>query len=521
MEKRKQKGRTYKKLHRWPGLIISFLLLYFGFTGIIMNHREFFAPIDINRKFLPAEYAYKNWNNSSFKGNISIAPDSVLIFGNLGIWLTDSLFERFVPFENGLPKGSDKRKTFDILKTNNGHLYAATQFGLYVYEWEKKQWEKFDLDVSIKRFTAVECVNDTVYAINRSYLFRGKSNGNKTNFEKIELEAPIGFINEVTLFKTIWQIHSGEIFGLPGKLFVDLLGLVTIFLSITGIIYFFFPGIIVKRVKQGKQFIKMARINRWSLKWHNHIGEWTFVLLVVLYFTGMFLRPPMLIAIANSRVKPIKHSHLDQPNPWYDKLRDLLWDDQTQRFLMSTSEGMFYFNKSLNRPEPFNIQPPISVMGINVFEPYTDGAFLIGSFSGLFLWHPNSLNIYDFATGEPYAGPGDGRPVGNFKVTGMLTDHNKNRFMVDYDQGAIPLWHKATAPQMPQSIIENSNISLWNFSLEMHTGRLFNFILGSFYILIVPLTSLAGVVVVISGYLLWRKKYRRKKKKLDINKSIA
>src|SRR5690554_7903527 len=95
-----------------------------------------------------------------------------------------------------------------------------------------------------------------------------------------------------SLMKTIWQIHSGEIFGLPGQLFVDALGLVTIFLSLTGIVWFFFPDWIKRRRRAGKPRRKLMLINTWSLRWHNKVGAWTFVLLAVLYFTGIFLRPP-------------------------------------------------------------------------------------------------------------------------------------------------------------------------------------------------------------------------------------
>ncbi len=47
-----------------------------------------------------------------------------------------------------------------------------------------------------------------------------------------------------------------------------------------------------------------------------------------------------------------------------------------------------------------------------------------------------------------------------------------------------------------------SSMSLWNLSLEIHTGRFFQFLLGDFYILIVPLVGLAAIMVIISGYLL-------------------
>ena len=295
------KGWTlYKKLHKWPGLIISFILLYYAITGIFMNHRELFSGIDISRKILPENYEYLNWNNAALKGNVIISKDSILVYGNIGIWVTDPAFSRFTSFNNGFPKGSDNRKIFDVHKDKNGELYAATLFGLYAYDKTELKWKRFELQGPKERFVGIESIGDTVYAINRSYLFKGYVAGINTRFTRIELPAPEGYINKISLFSTIWQIHSGEIFGLPGKLYVDLLGIVTIFLLVTGIIYFFFPGWVKRRNKNDKPVEKIAGINRWSLQWHNKVGAWTFVLLIILFFTGMFLRPPLLIAIAKA-----------------------------------------------------------------------------------------------------------------------------------------------------------------------------------------------------------------------------
>src|SRR5690606_41325894 len=94
----------------------------------------------------------------------------------------------------------------------------------------------------------------------------------------------------------------------------------------------------------------------WSLRWHNKIGELTFVFLAIMYLTGIFLRPPFLIAIANVEVPPVKYSNLDQPNPWYDKLRDLLYDNDKDQMLVSTLDGMFTLNRDDFSLEPFENQ---------------------------------------------------------------------------------------------------------------------------------------------------------------------
>lgn len=505
-------GRIYKKLHKWPGLIIAFILLYYGITGIFMNHRELLSGIDIKRNLLPNDYVIKNWNNGALKGNLIINEDSILVYGNIGIWVTDSSFKNYRSLNRGFQEGIDNRKIFDLHKTKDGELFAATLFGLYAFDPVKKEWKSFDLNVDIKRFVGIETIDDTVYAINRSYLYKGKSKGIKTEFSRIELKAPDNYDNKISLFESMWQFHSGEIFGLPGKIFVDILGVTTIFLSVTGIIYFFFPNCIKNRKRKQKKSLTYSKINKWTLRWHNKIGAWVFILLILLYFTGMFLRPPLLIAIADAKLKPVKFTHLDQPNPWYDKLRDILLDKQKNKFLLSTSDGMFLFDRNNFKPEKFKNQPPVSVMGITSFKHFGNWSFLIGSFNGLFLWHPSDPVILNYAGGTVYKDAPSGKPIGEYKVTGTITDIDGNIFMVDYDKGVIPIRHDNTFPSMPENIVKESHMSLWNLSLEVHTGRFFKFLLSDFYILLVPLSGFTGIIVLLSGYLLWRKKYRNKQK---------
>jgi hypothetical protein len=498
----------YKKLHKWPGLIISCVLLYFAITGIIMNHRILFSGMDMNRNLLPEVYHYKNWNNAALKGNLILNSDSFLVYGNIGIWLTDSSFGQFEPWNSGFPQGIDNRKVSDVLRTENGDIYAASLFGLYIWNRETKVWSLLDTGTKHERFTGLACHGDTLYALSRSHLYKGRSRGIHTVFIKIELPAPDGYIGKVTLFQTVWQIHSGEILGLPGKLYVDLLGIITAFLSLTGIIYFFFPGWIKRRFQRNKSATKLASINKWSLRWHNKLGAWTFVLLIILFITGMFLRPPLLLFIAKADIAPVRFSHLDQPNPWYDQLRDILYDPREEMFLLSTSRGMFSMEVKDLKPKRFQVQPPVSVMGINTLEPYRDNAYLVGSFSGLFLWNPEQPEIFNFTDGKIYQEQYTGRPVGDFKVTGTLSDGKGHFYLADYDKGMVPLSKGNAFPQMPENILETSGISLWNVCLEIHTGRIFQAMLGDFYILIVPFVGLTGITVVLSGYLLWRRKYK-------------
>jgi hypothetical protein len=502
-----KKWGVYKKLHRWPGLILSFILFYYAVSGIFMNHREAFSGMDISRAILPGNYLYQNWNNAALKGSVTIGRDSILVYGNIGIWLTDSAFRSYSSFNEGFPPGSDNRRIFDIRKSDKGNFYAATIFGIYAFNYGGKRWQRLPLPDGNERFNGIEKIGDTIYAISRSFLYKGLDQGVETRFSKIEVQAPAGYIREVTLFQTVWQLHSGEICGLPGKLLVDLLGVLTAFLSVTGIIFFFFPGWIKRRFHRKKVSPKLVSINKWSLKWHNKMGAQTFVLLIILYFTGMFLRPPLLLTIAYATIPPIKYSHLDQPNPWYDKFRDFEYNPQKDLFMVSTLDGMYELDRYRFTTKWVQNQPPVSVMGINTFTILPDGNYFIGSFSGLFLWHPENVEIHNVISGDIYNEVGLTRPIGDYKITGTLTGPKGNLYFVDYTNGIYPLLHKQPFPEMPENIRNASNMSVWNLSLEFHTGRIFEGLMGDFYILLVPLIGLASCIVVLSGYLLWRRKY--------------
>jgi len=511
MSTKNNKIKRLKKYHKWPGLILGFILIYYAISGILMNHREFISNMDVNRNILPKNYHYKNWNLAALKGSETISPDSTLIYGNIGVWLTDSSKQNFKDFNQGFDPGIDKRKVFDVHKSSGNHLYAATLFGLYAFNRDVEQWQKFELSTDIDRFVAVISKGDSIIAMNRSFIFVGKDQGIHTRFEKVQLKAPSNYEKKVGLFETVWQIHSGEIFGLPGKLFVDLMGILVIILSVTGILYFFFPKLIKRRKQKQKETKKLVNTMRWSLNWHNKIGGWFIVFLVILALTGMFLRPPLLLTIAGSKIPAIKYSHLDQANPWYDDLRDIMYDDDKETYLLAGYKGIYHLKTLESTPRLFPVQPPVSVMGINVFEKFDRNSYLVGSFSGLFLWNPTNGWVYDFISKTPYRNNSSGRPFGAYAISGLLKGNNNQLYGVDYTHGVFGLQKQTKFPAMPENILNKSPMSLWNLSLEIHTGRIFHFILSDFYILLVPITGIVSLIVLISGYFMWKKRKNKKK----------
>ena len=134
----------------------------------------------------------------------------------------------------------------------------------------------------------------------------------------------------------------------------------------------------------------------------------------------------------------------------------------------------------------------------------------------MFLLDIKNHRVFDFFTGQPADfNETVGKPIAENMVSGIVIGDNL-QWWFDYNRGVIPvsgLRNEITFPEMSEEIKENSPMSLWNVSLEIHTGRIFEHLIGPFYILYVPLAGICIMLVLISGFFVWWKVYRKQKKK--------
>jgi len=492
---------TLRKYHKWPALVFTLFFLLFAISGILMNHRQTIARIDINRKYLPKNYQLRNWNLASVKGVRTISDDSIIFYGGVGIWLTNSNIDNWIPLMDGIPEGSDFRKTFDLEVTPNGML-AATRFGLYWLGKGENHWVKLHLPPNDQFCTSVELIDSNIYITTRNSIYC--SSCLTLQFTPIDVKTPLGAKKEISTFKLFWNIHSGEILGIPGRLIADLAALAMIFLSITGIIYFISPKLI-KKYHERFRFRRLKRTTRFSYKWHLKLGAIATILLIVSGLTGIFLRPPFLLSIANGSIT--LNNSVTNKYYWHDKLRDIRFDPHRKRFILATSDGLYYCTDFSEPLTKFPVQPPISVMGINVLEPLDSGFYLVGSFSGLYRWDPDTGKTFNYLTGNLHSNShGLRKPLGENVVSGYALISGLE-YSFDYDKGMVALHHDKPLPPMPLTVANSFKFPLWNLAQEFHTGRIFSFMLGDFYILVVPLTGISLVLVVVSGFLMW---YKRK-----------
>lgn len=542
---------TWKKYHRWLGLVLSVFMLVFCVSGIILNHREVFSGCEVSRKWLPASYYIKNFNNGVVKGTLvkksaahslsSENCDSVLVYGCAGVFLTDSRLSTWQDFNAGLPESIDERNVRHVVKAKDGSLWCAALRDVYRYDENSHRWKKVELPGNEERIMDVALAKDsmTVVALTRSRVFTivpfvqygeivkiGKSSSETYRVESKIIPAPKKYEPKTTLFKLVWHLHSGEFFGLPGKLVVDAIALVLIVLSITGILLFILPyGI--RRAKKLAAKARMKRLGKqfaWNMKWHNKIGYVTIVLTLWIAITGMCLRPPLMVPLVLSK---LPQAVGEDGNVWQDKLRAIRWDAVQGDWLVSTSEGFLRVDEDFSQAPkmlPDDECPKLSPMGVTVWESDGKGGWIVGSFRGIYRWNPvnHSLNqILDYFTGKP-SEETSMIPISDNLVCGYSEDFLGGKPLVfDFAKGVEDAKGQAVAlcndepktsrneESMSDLICETAPMSLWNVALELHVGRCYSPFLGPLSDLFVFLSGLLITLVLLSGYII---SHRRRKK---------
>lgn len=568
-----------RKHHKWFGIPLCFLIIMFCFSGIILNHRTLVADINVDRGLLPSAYRYSDWNNGIFRGTLRLhngeASNSVLIYGNNGIWRYDS--GSVTDFNAGLPSGVDYRNIKGMTITSGGEIFAASMFGLYRYHYsdsgpdsdsdsgfdsEWQYWEPLNSQIhDDEKLTDICMIGDTLVVLGRSYVYRSLPPYH--NFERIELKAPEGYDGKVSLFKTVWMLHSGELFGLAGKIFVDLIGLLLSLICITGLVFWLLPKYMRYKRKSLKDNFsphlrKAGKTVKYSLLIHDRLGRYTFPVLLFLVITGWSLRPPVLLALVFSESRPVPYTKLDSSNPWNDKLRMLRYDSSQGDWILSTSDGFFTFRSFDDVPLKIEKTPPVSVMGLNVFqkentsksntvcggdiigknitgmqdsalcnrkayEVVTEGEWIVGSFSGLYRWNREKGTVTDYFTGdevEDVSGP----PFGKYAVAGYSEDFTP----CDLSKKVLSSSLKTSAEQDNQKVYSTYKpliveyyggtdllpmpedfsclpISLWNLALEIHTGRIYTF-LGDGTLFYIFCAGLASIWCLFTGWKVRKKK---------------
>lgn len=454
------KKGNWRKQHKWLGIGMSFFMLMFCVSGILLNHRFLIKDVNVSRKYLPSRYEFRNWNGGLLRGTLDLDMDirrdsmcyvdschQLLLYGNGGIWLTNSKASYFKDFNEGLPEGADFRQVRNVIKVSKGGLFAVSPFGLYRYG-AHDTWHEVKLPLDDEeKLTDITSHDDTLVVLSRSFIYF--SLPPYQTFRRIQLHAPKDYDGKVTAFRTIWMLHSGELFGIVGKLVVDAIAIILVVLCVTGFIFWLRP--------------KRKVLLKCSLQLHDKIGRYTIILTVLIALTGWCLRPPVMIALVLNKIPALPGTTLRSENPWSDKLRMVRYDETCHDWLLSTSEGFYSLNLDKATVKAITSAPPVSVMGLNVLQNDAKGRWLCGSFSGLFVWDRQIGCATDYFTGKA-APPKTGAPFGKKAISGMSQDFSVP-VIAEYYEGTSFVPQPANMNKLP--------MSLWNVALEVHSGRIF------------------------------------------------
>lgn len=490
---------NWHRQHKWSGIAVSIFLVLFCISGIILNHRSAWGGAEVSRTLLPPFYRYKGWDQGMIRGTVAMG-DSVVAYGTAGAWLLsrDGSFIR--DFNSGLPPAQINRNVRAIVRTAGDSLLMLTTDALYLQTPESRKWKAVRIpSVNGERLSDLTLAGDTLVLASRSSLFR--TTLPRLEFEKVPLPAPVDAdISGSTALRTAWSLHGNLLLGAPGKIIVDAVGLVIALLAISGIVIWLMP----KRIRsiarsnhdtKNKVAHASGTLRGW-VKAHSWVGKVTIIFTILLCFTGMLLRPPLMVPLALWKTHPKQA----EENIWKDKLRMVRYDADAGEWLISTSAGFFAMPKLGAEPMRAAGAPPVSVMGLNVWMRVDSTKWLCGSLSGMYVWDRKAEKSTDWFTGQP-APVKPGPPFGSRPVAGYTRDFRGEAFPVYFDAGTDRLPQPSELSTLP--------MPLYNVALETHTGRIYFGNSATYFF--IPLIGLLTLWCLISGWEVRRRKRTSKR----------
>ena len=490
-----------KALHKYIGLILLLFLAWMSFSGIFMNHPNAIGDISVDKSIVPGHYHLSNWNRSTLTDAAYIDESTAFFSGRQGIWKSTDGGRTFADYMDGNFPGSPYwKKTRDIhLDKANNRLFAATAAGLFTADINTGDWRKIPAEEKYEDFKKIVDAGGRLLAFSKSHIYELSQVGALSEIKTARHE-PEPQMSMVDLF---FELHGGDAWGLPGKLIYDAAGLITIFLCISAFYIWFYP----KKLKWFKGKAK-KRTSRFKIfyKYHLKLGIWSAFILLIIAGTGLFMRPPLLVALVGEHFPMKYYPGIRHDNPWHDKIRNAMYDPVDDEIIIDATDGYWVGDASLEGD--FRKQePPIPIfpMGATVFEVKENGNYLIGSFIGLHSISRETGRIRDVISSRDTAiSESESVRPGDHMITGYFETHSGERFVTTHNAGLFPV-NAASAGRfkMPDRIAEEYRMPLWNYMFEIHNARFFEGIIGNWYIIVVPFGSLLFIILILTGIYDW------------------
>ncbi|MBB3697180.1 PepSY domain-containing protein [Flammeovirga yaeyamensis] len=496
-----------KKWHKYVGISISLILIWMSISGILLNHIDLCAPFNVSNTFLPNDYLPEHWNRGMIRDAEFIGVDTVIMGGNAGIWLSSDKGKSF----DKLPIDSSSyySKVNDLfLDSTSNSLLVGAYGGLYQVDVPTQKVKLIPLPSTYReKVVKVLPHKDNLIVVTENHVYKG-NRSTLDHFSNLNISKEQ--MSTYNLISYTFALHSGWLWGMPGRIVYDLVSVILIFLCVTALYITF------RKKKKPTDKAKKKKVNKtmgWMIKNHTNIGLYVCLFLLIIGGTGFFMRPPALVALVDGHV-PLKYvPNALTENQWYHSIRNATINTDTEELILDTKEGIY--KGDLKTDAVFSLQNwdvNIFVMGATVFDYKGDGHFLIGSFYGLFDYKEGNPYSYDVVYNQSVPKyEGMERPA-DYMIMGYFQSPEGVHFISTFQHGLMSMFN---APEdayypMPKALKENYEFPLWNYMFELHNGRLFTFITGKYGILFIPLIALFFLFITISGvheYI-----YRKRKK---------
>ncbi len=520
-----------KWVHLYLGLLVFLYLIIVGATGILLNHPTLLSGLSVPRWMVPPSYRIADWNRSSLKTVVFSEQDPSVGFlaGTEGVWKTTDCGVSFEPMDQGYPDSRAYRRTNHILlheSADGDLLLAGTRNGLFGCSLADERWHPIALGSGLEEVRKILPIEDRVFVFTDSHAYESSAAASVDDlaFRHAHLTRTEGDAarasDRISMVRLMFALHGGELWGLPGRLLIDLVGVILVFLSVSAVYMWYFPRSL-RWFSRKKPQPRQRKTYAWMTKYHLDLGAWVTVFLIVVAGTALFMPPSPLVLLAIRTTMPREYWPGPLPDdPWHEAIGNAAYDAANDEILIEAKKAIWRGPADFS--EPFakdTTRPPASAMGTNVMEVTDDGGLLVGSFSGLFECLPDGETIIDLSTGKPRERGRSRGPTGQWMAVGYFETPAGERFVATHKQGVIGIGGAELAGrfEMPEAMIQGYRMPLWSFLFEVHNGRIVRDWIGDSYFLISVLGSLSLLAISFTGFYDWayRKLRRGTKTKSD------
>jgi hypothetical protein len=500
-----------KAIHKYLGLILLLYLMWMSITGILLNHPKAISSFSMPKSIIPEYYHVKNWHRGALRDVVFTDSVTGYAYGKQGIFKTTDSGRSFTEFMDGdFPDYPYNRKTTGVYHDkDNSRLLAATKAGFFKLNLSSGKWTVIE---SLKdEYDAVRIIatSDKLIAVTRSDMFVC-NNTDDLIFEKTDAKRDT--VSEyMSLTEFFFMLHDGTIWGIPGKILWDIFALILLFLSVTAFYLWFWPKKWRRLKKRNKQTSKRERkIFTFFFKYHLKLGVYAALFLLIIVVTGMFIHPPLVVAISKGKIKKSLVPGIVSKNPWNYKIRNIMYDHGRNKIIID-ADGLWEADANLNQPfEKSAVKARIFAMGATVFRCESDSTVIVGSFGGLQRFNTKTGEVQNMLPDSGSKGFSRGG-FGGYMVTGYFKTSDGREYFNSHTTGLFKIDGSRDNERfiMPEALNSNYRMSLWNYAFETHNGRIFKSLVGMLYFFINPLFGLLTVLVLISGTIDWL--FRRRK----------